>query len=110
MISLEEMKKIQSELFAKASSLVEKKGHDYNFHQQLTGDTLFNLRVAKLLGITENELKSVLVRLCDKLMRLISFSDPRIIASVKDESVEDTVVDILNYATFYYAFYKEKTK
>ncbi len=110
MISLSKVRKIQKHLFGKASGIVEKKGHDYNRKQQKSGDTLFNLRVARLLGIVERDTQSVLVRLSDKLMRLVSLEDPEVSARVSDERVEDTVVDLINYATYYYAFWLEQKK
>lgn len=107
-ISVKQIQKIQKRLFRKASGLVEKKGHDYNFKKQLSGDTLFNLRIARILDVVERDTQSVLVRLTDKVMRLISLEDPVVTAKVKDEKVEDTVVDLINYVTYFYAFRLEQ--
>lgn len=106
--SVKQIQKIQKRLFRKASGLIEKKGHDYNFKQQLSGDTLFSLRVARILGIVERDTQSVLVRICDKVNRLISLENPDVSAKVKDEKVEDTVVDLINYVTYFYAFKLEQ--
>lgn len=38
---------------------------------------------------------------------MISLSDPRETAAVKDESVKDTVIDMINYAIYYYALWCE---
>lgn len=109
MITLDQVYKTQDELFGQARSIIQKKGHDYNRSQQEKGDTLFNMRVAKLLGIVESDTQSVLVRLSDKFMRLNSLTkDPKVSASVKDESVRDTIVDVMNYATYLYLFYDEE--
>jgi len=109
-ISVKQIQKIQKRLFGKASGLVEKKGHDYNFKQQSSGDTLFSLRAARILGIIERDTQSVLVRICDKVNRLISLENPDVSAKVKDEKVEDTVVDLINYVTYFYAFRLEQKK
>ncbi|HEC65458.1 MAG TPA: hypothetical protein ENI23_09195 [bacterium] len=108
MITLEKVLARHRELCDSARDLIEKKGHDYNRGQQLKGDTLFNLRVAKMLGIVDTNTKSVLTRFCDKVMRLISLtSEPNITASVKDESIKDTIRDIINYGVYIELFYEE---
>jgi hypothetical protein len=80
--------------------LIAKKGADYNREQQLAGDTLFNLKVAELLGIVPTAERGILVRLSDKFMRLISLMQPGVEATIKDESVADTVRDIHNYVDY----------
>ena len=42
----------------------------------------------------------IIVRMGDKMSRLESFTDParQVLAKVKDESFEDTAVDLANYA------------
>lgn len=108
MITLKQVLEKHIKLCDESRALIEKKGHDYNRSQQKSGDTLFNLRVAKLLGIVDTNTKSVLTRFCDKVMRLISLtSEPNIDASVKDESIEDTIKDIINYAVYIDLFYEE---
>ena len=107
-VSLEQVLAVKAKLFAQSNALVQSKGADYNRRQQQGGDTLFNLRVAKLLGIVDSETQSVLVRLSDKLMRLSSLCrDPAAVPAVKDESVRDTIVDVFNYAAYLYVFYLE---
>ena len=111
MISIEDMNRIQNGIFVTCKDLVKKKGADYNRTQQLEGDTLFNLRVAKILGVVDTETKSVLVRIMDKLMRLISLTaNPKINGAIQDETVLDTITDAINYLTFLYAFYNEARK
>ncbi len=108
MSTLDEVIKIHKELCDEARAIIETKGHDYNRTQQNDGDTLFNLKVACILGVVDSNTQSVLVRLSDKMMRLISLTkDPTISASVKDESVKDTIEDMINYATYLYVMYKE---
>ena len=105
------LKKVLSEhkrLCNEAFDLVEKKGADYNRAQQLKGDTLFNLTVAHQLGIVDSTTKSILVRISDKLMRLISLTgNPYEEAEVKDEKIADTVEDTINYLVYLYCKYQE---
>ena len=108
MSKLDEVIKVHRELCDEARAIIETKGHDYNRTQQNNGDTLFNLKVACLLGVVDSNTQSVLVRLSDKLMRLISLTkEPSVQAQVKDESVRDTIKDMINYATYLYVFYRE---
>ena len=88
------------ERFEASTALIEKKGADYNRQQQHDGDTLFNLRVAEILGIVPTAERGILVRLSDKFMRLISLMTPGAEAAVKGESLRDTVDDIHNYLDY----------
>lgn len=109
MATLEHVLKIHKELCDEARALIEKKGHDYNKAQQHTGETLFNLKVAKLLGIVDTNTQSILVRMGDKMMRLISLTrDPSTTAEVKDESIRDTIEDLINYSSYLYIVYLEE--
>jgi hypothetical protein len=109
LITTDQVYERQKMLFDKAVSLVKSKGHDYNRSQQQKGDTLFNMRVSKLLGITDTVTQGVLTRLSDKFMRLSSLTkDPTISAQVKDESVLDTIVDIWNYTAYLSLFFEEE--
>ena len=109
MATLEQVKAIHKILCEQARDIIETKGHDYNLRQQDTGETLFNLKVAKLLGITDSNTQSILVRMSDKMMRLISLTrDPKVTASVKDESIRDTIKDLINYSCYLYIMYNEE--
>lgn len=100
--SVESVLAIHDDLCAKARALIAKKGHDYGRHDQAAGDTLGNLRLARRLGILDSDAKSVLVRLCDKFARLASLVDVE--AQTTDESIEDTILDVINYSTYFYIF------
>lgn len=91
-------------------AIIEKKGHDYNRVQQHVGDTLFNLRVAELLGIISTAERGILVRLSDKFMRLISLMTPGVQESVDDESLRDTVRDIHNYVDYALMLWEERKR
>jgi len=107
-ISKDALIKMRQRLNLKADELLIAKGSDYNSQQQEAGDTLFNLRVCALLGVVPSPVDGVLVRMSDKLMRLVSLTRPQVIQQVKDESLEDTVVDLRNYADYLLAFIKEQ--
>lgn len=89
-------------------ALIDKKGADYNRDQQLAGDTLFNLKVAEILGIVPTAERGILVRLSDKFMRLISLMAPGREAAVKDESIRDTVRDMHNYLDYCLQIWEER--
>src|SRR3990167_11014503 len=98
MISLADVIEFKQKMHEHSVSIVAKKGYDYNREQQEQGDTLFNLRVCELLGVTETAEQGILTRLTDKLMRLISLTKPGV--EPKNESVYDTIVDIHNYIDY----------
>ena len=92
----------RNELFAyhqqltqKAIELMRKKNLDYG----ATNDPFANFRKRGALGI--------MVRLEDKLARLDSFLEKGGLA-LKSESIEDTVVDGINYLVLLYAFLKSE--
>lgn len=106
-ISKEELIKMRARLNARADELLLAKGNDYNSQQQQNGDTLFNLRVCELTGIVPSAVDGILVRMSDKMQRLVSLTRAGVVQKVKDESLEDTIVDLRNYADYLLAFVKE---
>jgi hypothetical protein len=72
-------------IFNKALLLAADKGHDYSG----TEDGMGNFRTFGWKGIV--------VRLDDKMQRLIQFCKGGTL-KVKTESVEDTLIDLINYA------------
>ena len=102
-MKVEEYLKIKNELFEKADELTKKKGHDYSGKSQ---DTLSNVKITEKLGLTST-MTGILVRLTDKLARLVSFNQQGEFA-VADEKYEDTVVDAINYLTMLVAVKREQ--
>lgn len=96
--TLDEVLEFRQEMFERSKEIVRTKGADYNRQQQLEGDTLFNLRVCALLGIVDLPEQGLLVRLSDKLCRLVSLVNAP--PAVENESFEDTVIDIHNYVDY----------
>lgn len=107
MATVSDVMQIQNELVAKAQALISIKGACYNGVQQEAGDTLFNMRVSTILGVTANPVDGILVRLSDKLMRIVSLTRPGAVNLVTDESLEDTLVDAINYLTYVKVFRDE---
>ena len=84
-----------------ALSLVAKKTQDY----ATIDDPYRNFRMSESVGVSVE--KGILVRMCDKLSRignLIENSDP----SVKGESIDDTLIDIMNYSNILMCYIQEK--
>ena len=88
--------------------LIEKKGHDNNRQQQHGGETLFNLKVAEILGIVSTAERGILVRLSDKFMRMISLMEPGVDPANVGESLRDTVKDLHNYADYALQLWEER--
>lgn len=65
--------------------LGEKKNHDYG----ACGDAI------EMAGV-----RGVVVRMLDKQLRLMSLTQPGFDAKVKDESLRDTLMDMINYSTY----------
>lgn len=90
----------QAELFARAADIIKKKNDDY----ASPGEVFKNFDAVRALGITSTE-KGFLVRMTDKMSRLSTFAE-RGELSVKEESVEDAIVDLINYACLLGAYIK----
>lgn len=73
-----------------ARDLMSRKNQDYAEVDEVFG----NLNVCELLNIVPAE-QGILIRMTDKLRRLISLTKRD--AAVKDESFEDTCLDLINY-------------
>ena len=79
------------ELFKECYSTVEKKNHDYAGSE----DPLKNFRLSEYLGVTSVE-RAIIVRMLDKVARLTNVLNNG--AVVKEETLHDTIVDLINYA------------
>lgn len=97
--------KLHDELSLAARDLMEAKNHDYSGGADDTEPFLNFTRVEKL-GITTTE-KGMLVRMTDKLSRLITLVDGNQV-KVKDETLKDTVIDVINYSILLYAYVSKR--
>jgi hypothetical protein len=87
-----------------ARQLMAQKNHDY---AGKAGDTPFaNFMVVENLKVTSAE-RGILVRLCDKLQRLIQYIENGEF-KVKSESFEDTGLDAINYTILLLALIKQQ--
>ena len=94
-----------NELCTKALDLMEKKNNDYGGN-----DTPFrNFEVAPQLGIASVP-QGMLIRMADKLSRLTNFTVNSKDIKVTDESFEDTILDLINYAVLLAAWRKMDTE
>jgi hypothetical protein len=91
---------LHERLTTKGRELMEKKNQDYGADE----DPFRNFRMSKLLKIKPEF--GVLLRMQDKMARLVSFLE-RGDLKVKDESVEDSVIDLINYAVILYGLIQE---
>lgn len=101
----EEYLKLHELLCYQARALSARKGHDYSGQ----ADTLANLKRTAALGITSAPL-GTLVRLGDKISRLVSLLRPGFEAQVTDETILDTHLDAINYCTLSYALLVDEGK
>lgn len=85
---------LHQRLFVQALNLMKQKNHDYASDE----DPYKNFRRYGLMGI--------LVRLSDKIARLDSYLSQGDL-EVKDESVKDTILDIINYSVLFEGYRKD---
>jgi len=100
--------------FEHALELMKRKNHDYAGED----DPFKNFRAAEMLGLTVEE--GILVRMSDKLARVSNLirtheNDNRKgqDISVSEESIEDTLIDLMNYANIlavYFLYGEERLK
>jgi hypothetical protein len=96
----DELLKIHEDLTGKARSLMRKKNADYAGNDGL--EPFANFTRVQAMGICSTE-QGFLVRMTDKMSRLSSFVESGKLA-VENESFEDTIVDVVNYAVLLYAY------
>ncbi len=84
--------------------ITKRKNSDYTGAN--TDDPFFNFTRVEGLGIASTEL-GFLVRMTDKISRVISFAQTGSLL-VKDESVQDTLLDLANYSVLMAAYLQSK--
>lgn len=89
--------------FTDGLELVRRKNTDYSG----SADPFKNFRSAEVIGVGVD--KAILVRILDKIARIGNLLDTE--AQVKDESIDDTLIDAANYLLILKAYlYDERTK
>lgn len=81
---------------------MQAKNNDY----ASTKDALYNLRQCEMLGLCSVE-AGILIRMTDKISRLTRYTQTGVVA-VQSESIEDTVVDLVNYSVLLLAAINDK--
>ena len=101
---LKDYLKLKHKLFKKSDKINIQKGLDYAGKE----DNLKNFKLIEYLGVAPAELGCFL-RLTDKISRIAQFLRTGVFL-VEEESLEDTVVDAINYLCLFYALIEEKRK
>lgn len=90
----------------KMLSICKAKNADYAGHG-VQADPFANFSRVEALGIATTE-QGFLTRMADKMSRLASLTTAGVEAKVKDESVEDTLLDLANYCILLAAYRRDK--
>ena len=88
---------------SKMISITKSKNADYTGTDP---DPFSNFAKVEQLGICTTS-EGFLTRMSDKLMRVISFSQKGVLL-VRDESVEDTLLDLANYCILFAGYLNSK--
>jgi len=86
--------------FKKAVEIVKAKNHDYATEI----DPFKNFKYAEYCGVSIE--KAILVRVSDKFARISNLLDKE--AKVKDEKLEDTLLDMINYLAILKTYLEDK--
>jgi hypothetical protein len=95
--------KMHETMCESALVMMKKKNADY---AGVGNDPFANFRRAEALGVCSTE-QAFLVRMTDKMSRLASFAS-RGELSVEDETVYDTLEDLINYSVLLAAYLHSK--
>lgn len=89
-------------LFSECMIILMKKNKDYNTSE----DAFENFKRVETLNLCSTE-TGILVRMNDKFSRLCNLIKCNE-SEVKDETVEDTLIDLINYSAILYCYLKQK--
>lgn len=87
----------------KMIEVTKAKNHDYSGSSP---DPFFNFTRVEAVGIASTE-TGFLTRMFDKFARVTTFVDKGVL-QVKDESVEDTLIDLANYSILMAGYIRSK--
>jgi hypothetical protein len=94
------------ETFEKCLSTVIAKNKDYSGEANVDNDPFKNMRGSSFVGVDVE--RGALVRMMDKMGRISSLLGQK--ANVKDEAIEDTLDDLINYAAILKSYLKRNKK
>ena len=100
----QELISLHEKLCTQAREIMKKKNHDYS--GEAGTDPFANFRRCEAMGIC-TPLQGALVRLTDKFSRLSTYASGATL-QVSDESVDDTILDLINYAVLCQGMILEK--
>ena len=101
----EEFFKFLENTYAKCVETSRKKNADYAGDS----DPFANFRLVEKLGICSVE-TGILVRMTDKMARITNLLKDGKTNQVKDETVDDTLIDLANYSVILAAYRESKRK
>ena len=102
----EELFDFHRELCDEARELMTRKNSDYtNSNKDEAPNCFANFTRCHDMGICSTE-QGFLVRMTDKLSRLSTFAQSGEL-QVKDESVRDTILDVINYSVLFMGYLKQ---
>lgn len=101
-MNIKDFIKLKQRLYKLGDNINIKKGADYAGKE----DTLKNFKLIEFLNVAPSE-TGCFVRLCDKISRIAQYLESGVF-EVEEESLEDTVVDAMNYLCLFYAIIVEK--
>ena len=96
-----ELFELHRDLSEDALEVMKNKNEDYSSNN----DPFANFKGSQSLNI--DPVKGALIRCSDKLSRISSFIDNGTL-KVKDESVKDTIIDLINYSVLIYGMIQEE--
>jgi len=96
----EELFQLHIDLTERSRLLMARKNHDYSKIGPFD-----NFKVCEALQITSAE-NGIIIRIGDKLSRLASIFEKGV--QVNEESIDDTILDIINYAVLLYGVHLDR--
>lgn len=99
----EDYLKFHKEFCEKMMEITSKKNHDY---AGFSGSAFSNFEIVEKCDIASTE-QGFLTRMMDKISRINSFIKQGS-CKVKDESVQDTLIDLANYSALLAGYMKTK--
>jgi len=111
MTTLEDALKEWDRIMVYTRSIIVGKGQGYSANfLALKNDTFGNFRLAKLLGVTQTDSQSVLVRFLDKVQRVCShdYLARTTTKYVDDKTLDNDIADAINYIIHWGKIYREE--
>lgn len=99
----QELIKEFNSILSEMSAILQAKNSDYSDQK----DAFSNFTNVEKLNITTAE-RGILVRMTDKITRICNLIDKD--PAVKDEAIEDTLMDLANYSVILLAYIRNKTR